>query len=164
MRPALPVRLWCWNGWSDTWFAASSKARQSICVVCGTFQGPSPPHGNLADCSKRCKSFVGDDACCPACWAYGNHLHSRQIESQCFLPHRFMIKIKPPAYTVNRTHCSISREVLLWKCTEVKCFTQISARWLGRSRGNQAGTYHSERYRQPAQPHRDRCRHHQQAG
>ena len=53
---------WCWNGWSDTWFAASSKARQS--------------NGNLADCSKRCKSFVGDDACCPACWAYGNHLHS----------------------------------------------------------------------------------------
>ena len=30
------------NGWSDKWFAASSKARQSICVVCGTFQGPSP--------------------------------------------------------------------------------------------------------------------------
>ncbi len=24
---------------------------------------------------------------------------------------------------------------MLWKCTEVKCFTQISARWLGRSRG-----------------------------
>ena len=63
MRPALLVRLWCWNGWSDKWFAASSKARQSICVVCGTFQGPSPAHGNLADCSKRCKSFVGDDAC-----------------------------------------------------------------------------------------------------
>ena len=63
MRPALPVRLWCWNGWSDKWFAASSKARQSICVVCGTFQGPSPAHGNLADCSKRCKPFVGDDAC-----------------------------------------------------------------------------------------------------
>jgi len=33
---------------------------------------------------------------------------------------------------------------LLWKCTEVKCFTQISARWLGRSRG-ESGRYLSFR-------------------
>ena len=33
---------------------------------------------------------------------------------------------------------------MLWKCTEVKCFTQISARWLGRSRG-ESGRYLSFR-------------------
>ena len=163
MRPALPVRLWCWNGWSDKWFAASSKARPTRKSSVGR-DAPIPPHGNLADCSKRCKSFVGDDACCPACWAMATTCIPRQIESQCFLPHRFMIKIKPPCLYCKQNALQYQQGGFVMEVHRGEVFYADLSPVVGSEQGESAGTYHSERYRQPAQPHRDRCRHHQQAG